>query len=118
MTTFLLVHGGWHGAWCWERLTPHLRRYGHAVVTPTLTALGERAAEAVRTVNVSRHAEDVVEAARRAADRVVLVSHSYSGFPVEKAVSRIADVVQHVVHVDAFVPRGGDTIMDYIPPHV
>jgi len=41
--TFMLVHGAWHGGWCWRRVADRLRRDGHAVFTPTLTGLGERA---------------------------------------------------------------------------
>ena len=43
MAVFVLVHGGFHGGWCWQRVTPHLRAAGHEVYTPTLTGLGERA---------------------------------------------------------------------------
>ena len=43
MSTFVLIHGAWHGGWCWERVAPLLRAAGHAVHTPTLTGLAERA---------------------------------------------------------------------------
>ena len=42
MATFVLVHGAWHGGWCWQRVRPLLRQHGHEVFTPTLTGLGER----------------------------------------------------------------------------
>ena len=40
--TSVLVHGSWHGGWCWRRVTDRLERRGHKVYTPTLTGLGER----------------------------------------------------------------------------
>jgi dienelactone hydrolase len=40
--TFVLVHGAWHGGWCWRRVADRLERRGHKVYTPTLTGLGER----------------------------------------------------------------------------
>ena len=42
MATYVLVHGAWHGGWCWNRVAPLLRDAGHEVFTPTLTGLGER----------------------------------------------------------------------------
>ena len=45
MTTFVLIHGMWHGGWCWKKVTPSLRAAGHEVFTPTLTGVGERAHE-------------------------------------------------------------------------
>ncbi|MEE2969020.1 MAG: alpha/beta fold hydrolase, partial [Pseudomonadota bacterium] len=43
MTTYVLVHGAWHGGWCWRRVAGRLRDAGHEVFTPTMTGLGERA---------------------------------------------------------------------------
>ena len=42
MATFVLVHGAWHGGWCWKRIVPPLRSEGHEVYTPTMTGFGER----------------------------------------------------------------------------
>ena len=56
MTT-ILVHGAWHGAWSWERVVPLL---DGEVRTPTLTGLGERAAEASEAVDLETHTADVV----------------------------------------------------------
>ena len=61
MTTFVLVHGGWHGAWCWEQITPRLRGAGHAVNAPTLAGLGERSHLLDRRVGLDTHVQDVVD---------------------------------------------------------
>jgi hypothetical protein len=57
MATFVLVHGSWHGDWCWRLVTPLLRAAGHAVYTPTLTGLGERAHLAHSGVTLETHIE-------------------------------------------------------------
>ena len=59
-TTFVLVHGAWHGGWCWRRVADLLTAKGHRVFTPTLTGLGERSHLMQPGINVSTHATDVV----------------------------------------------------------
>ena len=60
METFVLVHGAWHGGWCWQRVAPLLRAPGHEVFTPTLTGLGERAHLASATIDLNTHVQDIV----------------------------------------------------------
>ncbi|HVI61936.1 MAG TPA: alpha/beta fold hydrolase, partial [Bradyrhizobium sp.] len=55
MTTFVLVHGAWHGGWCYKRVARLLRQAGHEVYTPTLTGLGERAHLMSRTIDLGTH---------------------------------------------------------------
>jgi pimeloyl-ACP methyl ester carboxylesterase len=111
MSTFVLVHGAWHGAWCWERVTPRLAAAGHRVVTPILAGLGERAGEASANVDLETHIGDVVDALD-GLDDAVLVAHSYAGFVAYGAAERTA--IPRLVLVDAFVPRDGDTMADHV----
>jgi pimeloyl-ACP methyl ester carboxylesterase len=60
LATFVLVHGAWHGGWCWKRVTPLLRAAGHEVYTPTLTGLGERAHLLGPGITLETHAQDVL----------------------------------------------------------
>ena len=60
MATYLLVHGAWHGGWCWRRVTDILQSAGHTVYTPTLTGLGERAHLATADVDLDCHIHDVL----------------------------------------------------------
>jgi pimeloyl-ACP methyl ester carboxylesterase len=109
MSTFVLLHGAWHGAWCWERLTPLLE--GHRVTTPTLSGLGERAAEASAAVNLDTHVADLV-AHLEGLEDVVLVAHSYSGFVAYGAVEQTT--VGRLVLLDAFIPRDGETMAEHV----
>jgi len=80
---YVLVHGAWHGGWCWKKVVPALRAAGHEVYTPTLTGLGERAHLANPAIDLATHIADVVnllEAEELA--KVVLVGHSYGGMVV------------------------------------
>src|SRR3989442_10668501 len=115
--TYVLVHGAWHGGWCWKRITPLLRAAGHEVHTPTLTGLGDRAHLAGTDTNLEVHIQDVlmVIQAEELSD-VILVGHSYAGMVITGVADRIPSLIRHLVYLDAFVPENGKTLVDYLPP--
>lgn len=91
--TFVLVHGGWHGGWCWKKLTSLLAAAGHTVHTPTLTGLDDRAHLLTPEVNLDTHIEDV-RALLFYEDLhdVVLVGHSYGGMVIAGVAPLASDV--------------------------
>ena len=114
---FVLVHGAWHGAWSWERVAPRLRAAGHAVHTPVLAGVGERYGEISTAIDLDTHIADVVSLIRaRDLRDVVLVGHSYGGFPVTGTVDRLASErrIDTVIYLDAFVPRQGERLFDWL----
>ena len=62
--TIVLVHGAWHGGWCYRRVADLLRDSGHRVYTPTLTGLGERSHLLTRSINLSTHITDIANLIR------------------------------------------------------
>jgi len=111
---FVLVHGAWHGAWSWERLAARLRGAGHAVYTPTLASAAERVAELSEGLGLSSHVAEVADLFAREDRRdAVLVGHSYGGFVITGAWSRIAARVHRLVYIDAFFPENGRSFRDY-----
>lgn len=116
MSDVVLVHGAWHGAWCWRRVLPALEEAGHRVVPVTLTGVGERAAELSPSITLGTHVEDVVTAVLGAGcSGAVLVGHSYGGLVVTGAADRLGDEVGRLVYVDAVVPTPGRSWADCIP---
>ena len=116
MTAFVLVHGAWHGGWCWQRLAPLLAQGGHAVYAPTLTGLGERAHLRACVLDLETHVEDVVGVIESEdLIDVVLVGHSLGGIKVLAIAERIADRVIHLVNVDGMIPTSGQSIKDMLP---
>jgi pimeloyl-ACP methyl ester carboxylesterase len=114
--TFVLVHGAWHGGWCWRDLASELRNHGQLVTTPTLTGLGERAHLLSPKVDLETHINDIVSHIdSEELNDIVLVGHSYGGFPVRGAAARRADNIAHVVYLDAFVPVDGEMVANYVP---
>ncbi|WP_101790934.1 alpha/beta fold hydrolase [Nonomuraea indica] len=101
MTTFVLVHGAWHGPSAWERLTPLLREAGTRTLTPSLTLEGDAGLDA--------HVDEVLaclDVAATADDDVVLVGHSYAGLIVRQAADRRPDLIGHIILIDGWA--GGD----------
>src|SRR5262245_41142144 len=115
--TFVLVHGAWHGAWCWRRVADLLTRDGHRVFAPTLTGLGERSHLADAGIDLSTHVSDVVNVLKweRLSD-VALVGHSYGGFVISGVAERMQGAIASMVFVDAFVPENGDTMTTSVSP--
>ncbi len=114
---FVLVHGAWHGAWSWERLSPLLRAAGHDARALTLAGVGERFGEISTRIDLETHIADVVGFIRTQDLRnVVLVGHSYGGYPVTGALDRLADEgrIAGVAYLDAFVPVNGERMLDYL----
>ena len=113
--TFVLVHGAWHGGWCWAKLARLLRDAGHEVYTPTLTGLGERAHLARPEVDLETHIQDVVAVLEAEELRqVTLVGHSYGGMVISGVAARTSGRIGHLVYLDAFVPEAGKSLLDYV----
>src|SRR4051794_24598156 len=116
MATFVLVHGSWHGGWCWERLTPLLEAAGHVVYTPTLTGLGERADEATPDVGLMTHVQEIAALFESKDLRdVVLVGHSYAGMVITGVADAVDERIATLVYLDACVPQDGQGVMDILP---
>lgn len=74
----MLVHGAWHGGWCWKKVTPLLQAAGHEVLARTLTGLGERAHLLNPQIDLSTHIQDITAVLEyEDLHNVVLVGHSY-----------------------------------------
>ncbi len=117
MATYVLVHGGGHGGWCYQRVARLLRDAGHDVYTPTLTGLGERSHLLGPAVDLSLHIEDIV-AVLRTEDLhdVILVGHSYGGMVITGAADRAVDRVAKLVYLDAATPVNGQSLRDVAGP--
>jgi pimeloyl-ACP methyl ester carboxylesterase len=117
MATYVLVHGGGHGGWCYQRVARILRAAGHEVYAPTLTGLGERAHLLDDRVDLHRHIEDVVAVLHFEDLRdVVLVGHSYGGMVITGIADRAAERIGRLVFLDAANPVNGQSLVDVSGP--
>lgn len=114
--TFVLVHGAWHGGWCWRKLTPLLEAVGHRVYAPTLTGLGERAHLLTHQVGLDTHIDDITAVLEyEDLNDVILVGHSYGGMVISGVAEQASPRVGQLVYLDAFMPEDGKAVKDYAP---
>ncbi len=116
-STFVLLHGAWHGGWCYSRVARLLRSKGYDVFTPTLTGLGERSHLASPAINASTHVQDVLNViAFEGLDDIVLVGHSYGGQIITAVADAVPEKIRSLVYLDAFVGEDGKSIFDMDSP--
>ena len=107
MSTYILVHGAWHGGWCWHKVVARLEARGHQVQAPDLPGHGvDRTPPADTTLDGM--AESICALLDAAAEPVILVGHSFGGTVITQAAERRPDKVRHLIYVTAFVPRNGE----------
>lgn len=116
MATYVLVHGAWHGGWCWNRVRRALGAPDGSVYAPSLTGLGERAHLATPAVGLDAHVEDVLSLlASEDLRDAILVGHSYAGVVITAVADRAPDRLARLVYLDAVVPRDGECLFDRAP---
>jgi pimeloyl-ACP methyl ester carboxylesterase len=117
MATYVLVPGGAHGGWCYQKVARLLRAAGHEVYALTLTGVGERSHLVSAEVDLDLHINDVVQVLRFEDLRdVILVGHSYGGMVITGAADREPGHVAGMIYLDAFVPESGQSLWDLVGP--
>lgn len=112
--TFVLVHGAWHGGWCWKKLAPLLRAAGHQVYTPTMSGMGERASQLAPEIDLDTHIDDIVAGLEYEDLReIILVGHSYGGMVITGVAEKAPERLAQMVYLDAFLPEDGKAAKDY-----
>lgn len=115
--TYVLVHGGYHGGWCWKEVARRLRGLGHEVYTPTLTGLGERSHLVSGDTNLETFITDVTQAlSYEDLNDVVLVGHSFAGSVIAGVADRMPERLRHLVYFDAQILNSGQSAFDICPP--
>ena len=117
MATYVLVHGGGHGGWCYKPVAARLRQQGHEVYAPTLTGLAEREASMSPAIDLDFHIADIVKLLHfEDLSDVILVGHSYGGMVITGAADRATDRIRHLVYLDAATPTNGQSLVDVAGP--
>lgn len=115
MATFVLVHGAWHGGWCWRDVKAALEEGGHRVFSPTLTGLGARSHLLSWEIDLDVHIADVANLLEwEELEDVILVGHSYGGMVITGVADRVKSRLRHVVYLDAFLPADGESSASHI----
>lgn len=115
--TFVLLHGAWHGGWCWERVAQPLRARGHRVTCPTQTGLGERAHLISKHLTLETFGQDLINHLIYEDLRdVVLVGHSFGGNAISIAAERVPERIKSLVYLDCTILTAGVCLTDTMSP--
>lgn len=119
MSTFVLVHGAWHGGWCWSRVASILRARGHKVTTPTQTGVGEKSHLLSSDITLTTFGEDIVNHLRfEELSDVILVGHSFAGASISYTAEKARAQVRRLVYLDAAVILAGETPLSSKSPEI
>lgn len=108
--TYILVHGGWHGAWCWKKVVPLLKTNGNRVLAIDLPGHGDDKTPPA-TVTLDDYVQKIVGVANAQTGPVILVGHSMGGVAIAQAAEVLGkEKVAKLVFLDAFMPKNGQSV--------
>lgn len=113
---YVLVHGAWHGGWCWDKVKENLRAKGDLVYTPTLSGMAEDKNQLDTTINLETHITDIVNLiVKQDLHHVILVGHSYGGVVISGVADRIPERLEKLVYLDALLVQNGQSALSVNP---
>ncbi len=112
MSTYLVIHGAWHGGWCWRKVAPLLEAKGHKVLAPDLPGHGEDKT-AIAGVTLASYADRVCEIANAQTEPVILTGHSMGGVAITQAAENCPQRIGALVYLCAFLLRDGESLMTW-----
>lgn len=114
-TTYLLVHGAWHGAWCWDKVRAIFEANGNEVIARSLPGMAELKDECFPEIGLESHISAATGWAADLTDGpLILVGHSYGGMVITGVADRLPGRISQLVYLDAYCPRSGESIADIL----
>jgi pimeloyl-ACP methyl ester carboxylesterase len=111
---FVLIHGAWHGGWCWERVIKELEKSGHTAEAPTMP--GHNPDDNRSDIKFENYVTKIIEVLNKQASPVVLVGHSSAGFLMQSAAPKVPDKIAQLIFLNAFILPNGKCQFDLVPP--
>jgi len=116
---YLLIHGAWHGGWCWKHVAQGLRLQGHEVHTPTFTGCGERAHLLNQKVGLSTFIQDVLAVIENEElNEINLVGHSFAGPVISAVADHMPEKIRRLIYLDALIVPSGESALSILPLEV
>ena len=111
---FVLIHGAWHGGWCWEGVIKALEKAGHSAEAPTMP--GQNPGDDRSKVTFDSYVDKIVETLKRQSRPIVLVGHSSAGFLLQSAAPKAPEKIDRLIFLNAFLLPDGKAQFDLVPP--
>ncbi|MBI2791699.1 MAG: alpha/beta fold hydrolase [Gammaproteobacteria bacterium] len=109
MSTYILIHGSWHGAWCWEKVIPLLEKVGHTIVAPDLPGHGQDNTP-TKEITLQSYIDCITRIVDKSVSPVILVGHSLGGVMISQVAEYYPDKIQALVYVAGFLPKNGESM--------
>jgi len=113
---FVLIHGAWHGGWCWEGVIKELKKAGHTAAAPTMP--GHQPGDDRSKIKFDTYVNKIVETLNRQASPVVLVGHSSAGLLLQASAPKAPDKIEQLIFLNAFILPDGKSQFDLVPAEV
>lgn len=113
MSTFLLVHGAWHGGWCWDKVAPLLENKGHKVITHDLPGHGMDKTP-ISEVTLQAYTKKICDILDELEEKVFLVGHDMGGAVISQAAEQIPQRIERLIYVAAFLLRDKESLMEAV----
>ncbi len=110
MSTFVLVHGSWHGAWCWDKMVPRLEAAGHQAIAIDLPGHGADSTP-LEGMTLASYADRVCETLAALPEPAILVGHSMAGVVISQAAEQCPERIRTLVYLAAYLPRDGESLL-------
>src|SRR5476649_1897062 len=111
MSAYVLIHGAWHGGWCWHKVVVRLRKAGHRASAPDLPSLG-RDRTPLALVSLQTWTESVCRALDAEAEPVILVGHSRAGAVISQAAEAAPEKIRTLVYLAGYLLADGECVAD------
>ncbi len=115
MSTYVLIHGAWHGAWCWKNVIPHIEKEGHKVVAPDLPGHGENK-RPIAEITLQAYTDRVCQILDEQSDPVNLVGHSMGGVVITQTAEYRPEKIKKLIYVTGFLLQNGEFLMQHAEP--
>jgi pimeloyl-ACP methyl ester carboxylesterase len=109
VSTFVLVHGASHGAWCWKKVVPLLEQKGHTVIAPDLPGHGQDSAS-IADVTLEAYTDRVCDVLDKQNESVILVGHSMAGVVIAQVAEYRPEKMEKLVFITAVIPANGESL--------
>ena len=110
MSSFVLVHGSWHGAWCWDKMVPRLEAAGHQAIAIDLPGHGADSTP-LEGMTLASYADRVCETLAALPEPAILVGHSMAGVVISQAAEQCPERIRTLVYLAAYLPRDGESLL-------
>jgi pimeloyl-ACP methyl ester carboxylesterase len=107
---FVLVHGSWHGAWCWEKVIPLLEQAGHIVIAPDLPGHGQDRTP-IAAITLEAYVDCIVNLLGMLNTPSILLGHSMAGIIISQVAEKVPEKIACLVYLAGFLPQNGESLL-------